>query len=208
MGRPLFVWIEWPMWAGIESRGAFCSFFTLADLRSGWGLWIIIEEECSVAKGKFQRWLTPDGLLLLEAWARDGLSNEQIAKNIGVNPDTLYTWKNRFSEIAEALSRGKEPVDIEVENALHRLALGYTVKLQKTFKVKRVYFDEAGRRCEKEELVTGYDEEHVPANVIAQKFWLSNRKPDVWRDKREVEAGAQSLEAAKELLGGVASAIE
>ena len=77
-----------------------------------------------MAKGKYQRWLEPDGLLLLEGWARDGLTDEQIAGNVGITATTLYEWKNRFPEISEALKKGKEIVDIQVENALLKRALG------------------------------------------------------------------------------------
>ena len=77
------------------------------------------------AKGKYAKWLLPDNLLRLQAWARDGLSNEQIAHNIGINQDTLYTWIKKYPEFSEALSRGKEVVDIEVENALLKRAKGY-----------------------------------------------------------------------------------
>ena len=76
-----------------------------------------------MAKGKYQRWLEPDGLLLLEGWARDGLTDEQIAGNIGITATTLYEWKNRFPEISEALKKGKEVVDYQVENALLSSAL-------------------------------------------------------------------------------------
>lgn len=76
-----------------------------------------------VAKGKYQRWLEPDGLLLLEGWARDGLTDEQIAYNIGITAATLYEWKNRFPEISETLKKGKEVVDYQVENALLAAAL-------------------------------------------------------------------------------------
>ena len=38
-----------------------------------------------MAKGKYEYWLTPEGLIKLEGWARDGLTDEQIAVNIGVN---------------------------------------------------------------------------------------------------------------------------
>lgn len=77
-----------------------------------------------VAKGKYERWLEPDGLTLLEGWARDGLTDEQIAHNCGITATTLYDWKNRFTEISEALKRGKEVVDYQVENALLNKALG------------------------------------------------------------------------------------
>ena len=78
-----------------------------------------------MAKGKYQRWLEPDGLTLLEGWARDGLTDEQIAKNCGCNAGTLYEWKKKYPEISEALKKGKEVVDIQVENALLKRALGY-----------------------------------------------------------------------------------
>ncbi len=161
-----------------------------------------------MATGKYQKWLTPDGLMLLTAWARDGLSDEQLARKIGISTSTLYEWKKRHQEISEALARGKEPVDIEVENALHKLALGYTIKVRKTFKVKRVFFDDMGRRCEVEELAVGYDEVHVPANVNAQKFWLANRKPEAWREKVEAEVSGEALDRAREILGGIKSVIE
>ena len=161
-----------------------------------------------MATGKYQKWLTPDGLMLLTAWARDGLSDEQIARKIGISRSTLSAWKVSYSDISDALARGKEPVDVEVENALHKLATGYTVPVQKTFKVKRVYFDDRGRRCEAEELAVGYDEVHVPANVNAQKFWLANRKPEAWREKVEAEVSGEALDRAREILGGVKSVIQ
>ena len=76
-----------------------------------------------MAKGKYQRWLEPDGLLLLEGWARDGLTDEQIAHNMGITAKTLYEWKNKYSDICEALKKGKEVVDYQVENALLNKAL-------------------------------------------------------------------------------------
>lgn len=76
-----------------------------------------------MAKGKYEKWLEPDSLILLEAWARDGLTDEQIAKNMGINVATLYRYKQSYCEICNALKKGKEVVDIEVENALYKLAI-------------------------------------------------------------------------------------
>ena len=77
----------------------------------------------TVAKGKYQKWLTPEGLLLLEGWARDGLTDEQIAKKIGISRKTLNDWKNNYSDICDTLKKGKEVVDYQVENALLNSAL-------------------------------------------------------------------------------------
>ena len=78
-----------------------------------------------MANGKYQQWIEPDGLLLLEGWARDGLTDEQIAHNIGISRGTLYDWKKAYPDISNALKRGKDVVDIEVENALLKRAMGY-----------------------------------------------------------------------------------
>lgn len=138
----------------------------------------------TVAKGKYEYWRSEDGLLLLAAWARDGLTDEQIAERMRIHPSTLYDYKRKHSEISEALKKGKEVVDIEVENELLKKTKGFIVKLKKTFKVKVPVIDDAGRKiADREELQTGIDEVYVPADTTAQIFWLKNRKPKEWRDK-------------------------
>ncbi len=126
-------------------------------------------------KGKFHEWLTEDGLLKLEAWARDGLTDEQLAHNIGINVATLYDWKNRFSELDKALKRGKQVVDIEVENALLKRATGTTVTEEKTY-VQEV----DGVQTKRKEIV----KKQIPPDTTAIIFWLKNRKPLEWRDRR------------------------
>ena len=75
-----------------------------------------------MAKGKYEYWRTTDGLILLQGWARDGLKDEQIAHNCGITVKTLYEWKNRYSDICDALKKGKQTVDSEVEHALLKRA--------------------------------------------------------------------------------------
>lgn len=137
-------------------------------------------------RGKYEQWLTEDGLLRLGAWARDGLTQAEIAHNCGCSLSTLKEWMKKYPAISEALSRAREAADIIVENALFKSANGYTVELKKTFKLKEIKFDPStGRKiAEREYLETGVEEVHIPANEKAQEFWLKNRKPDVWRDKQ------------------------
>lgn len=71
---------------------------------------------------KYEEWLTPEGLLLIEGWARDGLTDEDIAKNIGISRTTLYEWKNKYPDIANTLKKSKEVVDRIIENALFKKA--------------------------------------------------------------------------------------
>ena len=125
-----------------------------------------------MAKGKYVDWLTPDGLLMIEGWARDGLTEEQIANNMGIAVRTLGVWKEAYPPILHALKRGKAPVDIEVENALLKRALGYEYDEVKTVT------DKDGNV--KEKTVT---RKVVLPDTTAQIFWLKNRKPAQWRDK-------------------------
>lgn len=115
--------------------------------------------------------------MLVQGWARDGLTDEQIAHNIGIRVQTLYDWERRFSSFSDAIKKGKAPVDIEVENALLKKALGFS----------------------EEEVITeiieqpdGRQKKHIrkvkrvfPPDTAAQIFWLKNRRPDKWRDKIE-----------------------
>ena len=73
--------------------------------------------------GEYKKWLEKDGLTLLEGWARDGCTDDEIAQKIGCTTRTLYAWKAKYPEIAQALKNGKEVVDYVVENALLRNAL-------------------------------------------------------------------------------------
>ena len=122
-----------------------------------------------MAKGKYREWLSEDGLIKIQGWARDGLIDEQIAHNMGITTKTLYEWKNKYGEISEALKKGKEVIDRQVENALLKRALGYTYD-------ETTYEDGVEtKRVMKE----------VAPDTTAQIFWLKNRKPAEWRDKIE-----------------------
>jgi hypothetical protein len=129
-----------------------------------------------MAKGKYEQWLETEGLLKIEGWARDGLTNEQIASNIGITAKTLYEWQNKYSEISDTLKRGKEIIDRQVENALLKRALGYSyeeVTYENDVEVKRV-------------------RKEVVPDTTAQIFWLKNRKPEEWRDKQNIEHSGET----------------
>ena len=126
---------------------------------------------------KMSDWETPEALVLIEGWARDGVIDKDIAYNIGVSEGTFNRWKKRSPAILEALKAGKEVVDRKVENALVKSALGYQYT-----EVTRER-DETGNMIITKEVV-----KEVKPNTTAQIYWLKNRKPEVWRDHPELTA--------------------
>ena len=139
-------------------------------------------------KGVYEEWLTPDGLLQVTGWARDGLTDQQIAKNIGISVQSMYEWERRFPSFLEAIKKGKVPVDIEVENALLKRALGYEYE-EVTTEVEDIptgKFDSEGKPITKQKKHIRKTTKMVVPDVTAQIFWLKNRRPGRWRDKVEV----------------------
>lgn len=119
-----------------------------------------------MAKSKVDRWLDPDdGLLLLQDWARMGLTDEQIAHNMGISRSTLSDYKVRYPIISDTLKKGKDVIDIQVENALLKSAL--------------------------------------EGSNTAQIFWLKNRRPDKWRDKRDVDVTTSQIDKLDDILAQI-----
>ena len=137
------------------------------------------------------KWLTPEKLTLLRGMACVGKDECEIAACMGISQSTLTRWKKQYPEIASALAYGKDGADYAVMEALHRKAVGYTTPVKKTYKLKRTEFDpESGKKLlEYEELQTGIDEAHVPADTRAEIFWLQNRCAGEWgQGKQESDA--------------------
>lgn len=123
----------------------------------------------------------------LEGWARDGLSEAQIAHNIGITYETLRTWKIKFAVLSDAIKRGKAPVDIQVENALLKRALGFEYE-EVTTEIEDVptgKIGDDGKPIFKQRKHIKKTTKMVPPETAAAFIWLKNRRPDKWRDKRE-----------------------
>ena len=134
-------------------------------------------------RGKYLDWLEPERLELITGWSRRGLSMEQIAHNMGISKPTLINWKYNYPEIKKALSIGREVADMMVENALFKRACGFEISETK---------ETSGPRGA--ETITMI--KMVPGDVNAQMFWLKNRQPDVWKDRKEEELSVETKEQA------------
>lgn len=76
-----------------------------------------------MAKGQYKKWLESENLVLLEGWKRNGLTDKQIAGNMGISVNTLDKWKQRFVQIRQALKIGHESANYAVERKLFQKAM-------------------------------------------------------------------------------------
>ncbi|EGQ1195604.1 helix-turn-helix domain-containing protein [Enterococcus faecalis] len=128
---------------------------------------------------KYTEWISEEGLIKIGGWAKDGLTDEQIAQNIGISRSTLNEWKKRFPDIKDTIKRGKEVVDRQVENALFKSAIGYE------------YTEITKELTDSGMKVTKRVTKQMAPNPTSAIFWLKNRKPDKWRDKKETQVSGE-----------------
>ena len=163
-----------------------------------------------MAKAEYKKWQEPDNLIKLQGWARDGLTNEQIAQKIGVRRETISVWCSKYPNIANALKKGKEVIDYEIENSLISTMKKHKIK---TTTYKMVKKDDLVLKAERTKFMNMFKLDHPDAtkeqiliataenvavyeripmtetvtevvpNVSSMIFWLKNRKPDVYRDQ-------------------------
>lgn len=75
-----------------------------------------------MAKGKYEKWLEPESLVLLHGWKMQGLTDEQIADKIGINHRTFERWKAEHSQIRQSIKGGKQVANFVIENELYKKA--------------------------------------------------------------------------------------
>ncbi|MDD6195413.1 MAG: helix-turn-helix domain containing protein [[Clostridium] aminophilum] len=131
-----------------------------------------------MAKGKYKAWMEKEKLVLMSGWARDGLSDEQIAKNMGVSRSTLNDWSKKYPDISDALKKGKDIADYEVENALYKSACGYE-------------YEESVEEKDNKGNIIGLKifKRYAPPNVAAIVFWLKNRMKGKWVNNDNILLG-------------------
>ena len=132
---------------------------------------------------KVEKWLEPENLEKVKRMAsNEKLSIAQIAKKMKISARTFYRWLEDYEEFKEAFEEGRETVDGKVETSFIKMCIGYKETVIKPQKIKRTEFDERGRKIEYEEFIDVKEEVYIKPDVGAQKFYLTNRKPEDWRN--------------------------
>lgn len=103
-----------------------------------------------------------------------GATDADLASFFSVHIASIHRWSAKYPEFCEARKIGKDACDERVERSLYHRAVGYTFESEKVFQFQGA-------------IVRAPTKEHVPPDTTAAIFWLKNRRPDAWRDRREHE---------------------
>ena len=150
-----------------------------------------------MARISYLDWVTEDGLLRIESWASDGLTNEDIAHNMGITRQTLNNWCKKYSSIFSAIKKGRQPVVRDLENSLIKKAKGFEYVENST----EVWTEEGGEKRQKVSTHIRYS----PPDSSALMFLLKNYKPDKYRNyneltKKQIETEMRKVEAEIEKI--------
>ena len=144
-------------------------------------------------RSRFDDVVTPENIIRVRGWARDGLDGQQIANNLGIGKSTLYDYITKSKELANALKKGRDVADREIENSLYKRALGYDV--EEVIEEQRP--DSNGVMTVTLKKVT---KKHIAPDTTAIIYWLNNRKPKEWRNKQVIESDSNSVIANMQAL--------
>ena len=151
-------------------------------------------------KPMWDEWISEDGLLVIKGWARDGLTNQDIAKNIGVSHTTFCDWENRFPEIVEALKKGRKPVVVTVEDTFFEKKLsGYFVDEEI---VEVTEHPDKTKTTHRKKM-----KRWIPPDTTAMIFYLKCKKGKLYNDRAVLSADSEAsngkmdelIEAVKEI---------
>lgn len=112
-----------------------------------------------------------------------GATDRELGAFFRVSATTIGRWRKAYPEFGDAISRGKQAADMEVAESLYRATVDRIVTTKQAIKCKEVYYDDNGKRVEKERIEIVEVEKHLPACFRSQQFWLRSRNPRLWNAK-------------------------
>ena len=152
--------------------------------------------------------LIPEREEVISTWARNGLTKEEIAEQMGTSRSTLAEWEKKCPDISDALKNARAYADARVENALFKKAVGYTVKVPREIRHKHIKYNSDGRKTEEiEDVEITMVDEYVHPELGAIAFYLKNRMPDKYRDKWPEISKDEQEQAGRIALSAFAQAV-
>jgi len=105
---------------------------------------------------------------------RFAFTNEDLADLFDVTTATIKLWRQKHPKFSAAIKEGKDYRDSQVERSLYERAIGYSHPEEKIFNHQGM-------------VIRAETTKHYPPDPTAMIFWLKNRQPGKWRDKKDID---------------------
>ena len=135
-----------------------------------------------MARSKYETHIQPY-LDKVEEWAKQGVDQNEMAKKLHIASSTFHKYLSmgrngdeRYTDFAERFARACEEQDDNVEAALYKRACGF--EYDETTWEEKLTRD--GIVVEVKKVVR----KTVPPDPTSAMFWLTNRRPLVWKYKQ------------------------
>ena len=132
------------------------------------------DSESQADKGGRPTKYRPDYANIAQQMCLLGATDADLARAFEVDTVTIWRWRSKHPEFCSALKVGKEQCDDMVERGLYQRAVGYS------FDSEKIFSFQGG-------ITRAKTVEHCPPDPGAAKLWLTNRRPEEWRDKVETQ---------------------
>ncbi len=124
-----------------------------------------------------------------ERFAKMGMIDTEICTQLGISKTVYYEYQQKYPEFAEAIKRGKKPINELAEEAFLKNVLGFEYEEKQS----EMNVDKDGNATvAKVRTIT----RHFRGDTTAQIFFLKNRMPEKYKDRQEVavDLKANSIE--------------
>lgn len=115
-------------------------------------------------------------------WFRKGWTERSVCAELEICPNTWRKWKKKHADFLELIQAARKQLTVNVENALYKRAVGYDYEEVRVEKMK-------------DQIKTVKTKKHMPADPSSMFFWLNNRTPENWSDRKQIEIAAENAGA-------------
>ena len=145
-----------------------------------------------VGRSKYEDRVLPR-LPVIARWCEAGLTNDEIAVSLGIARSTFQDYIKKHADLRAVVREGKDVANMIVEESVFAMSVGYVKTIKKPMKLRKIEYDDLGKKVSEEDFIKYVDEEHyVLPNVTSAKFYLSNRDPSRWNDKITVSGAVDN----------------